>query len=420
MKILINAGYYNHVPCADNNIEIDLAKEINSMGIKCDIIAMTYDIEDEIQTINGVKVIKIPYYCQLIMNARKTSKEFFYNIPNGIPLKKKLMFLIQHPIFSFVMQMNKISHFKKLFLSNYVSEVKKVINKNGYDVLIGVVFSFEQTEKLFLSDEINIKKVYYQLDPHGLNEIYKYKIDEVISKEVEVMKKSFKIITTEELYDQYTQLEEYKCVLYKMYTLKFPTYKKEVRDIVGKSPINYNKSNINILFSGTVDDAIRNPIKCLEILNNSLKDVEQVKIYFLGHFNSNEALNYINNTSLDIEIIPPVSNEESILAMKNADILLNIGNKVENMVPSKIFTYFALKKPILNFEKISNCPAKKYLIKYPMQLTVKEYANSFDYESIKYFVINSRLQNKIDNIDEIFYSSTPECVAKEMLKIINL
>ena len=420
MKILINAGYYNRVPYADNNIEIDLAKQIIAMGVKCDIIAMTYDIEERIQNIDGVKVIKIPYYCKLIMDARIASKIFFGNITNGISLKKKLIFFIQHPIFSFVMQMNKIKRLKKHFLSNYVKEVKEVIKQENYDVLIGAVFSFEQTEKLFLSNEINIKKIYYQLDPHGLNAIYRYKIDEVISEEVETMKKSSIIITTEELYKQYIQCEEYKCVIDKMYTLKFPTYKKEVRNISGRSPIDFNDNKINILFSGTVYDKIRNPKKCLEILDNSLRNVKNVKIYFLGHFNSMETLKFIKNSSLNIEIIPPVSNEESILAMKNADILLNIGNNVENMVPSKIFTYFALEKPILHFEKIINCAAKKYLIKYPKQLTVKEYAESFDYEKIRDFVINSKSDNQIENIDEIFYSSTPEYVAKQMLDIINL
>ena len=32
MKILINAGFFNIVPCADNNIEIGLAKEFIKQG----------------------------------------------------------------------------------------------------------------------------------------------------------------------------------------------------------------------------------------------------------------------------------------------------------------------------------------------------------------------------------------------------
>ena len=55
-----------------------------------------------------------------------------------------------------------------------------------------------------------------------------------------------------------------------------------------------------------------------------------------------------------------------------ADILVNIGNAVDNQMPSKIFEYISTGKPIINLYKSKDCPTLKYLEKYPAALNIFE------------------------------------------------
>ena len=48
------------------------------------------------------------------------------------------------------------------------------------------------------------------------------------------------------------------------------------------------------------------------------------------------------------------------------------GNKVDNQVPSKIFDYISLGKPIINVYTSEKDPALEYLKQYPLALNISE------------------------------------------------
>ena len=420
MKILINAGFFNIVPCADNNIEISLAKEFIKQGHECEIIGMTFDIEEPIVYIDGIKVIKVPYYKQLFMDARFESKKTFKTDgTKHISIKNKLMFFITHPIYAILMQLNKYAYFREKLTNDYLTEVKKILKKEHYDALIGVVFSFEQTEKLFLCPDIKLKKIYYQLDPYGLNKLYENNKNSYIVKEVNVMKHSDYVITTFELLNQYKKQEEYACVLNKMIAMDFPTFNTEVLEVQDTNPIEFDKNYINILFSGTVDDIHRNPNNCLALMDKILKRNENIRLYFLGYFYSESGKKFISDNNIAAIICPPVSYNQAIMAMRECDILLNISNEVTNMVPSKLFTYFCIGKPIINFEKIPNSPSKRFIEKYPLQFTVNEFDNNNYVDGLEKFILEKHNEHiSTSDIVKVYESSTPQYVAKEMIDIM--
>ena len=51
---------------------------------------------------------------------------------------------------------------------------------------------------------------------------------------------------------------------------------------------------------------------------------------------------------------------------------MNIGNAVDNQMPSKIFEYISTGKPIINIFKSTDCPTLKYLGRYPLVLNIHE------------------------------------------------
>jgi hypothetical protein len=73
-----------------------------------------------------------------------------------------------------------------------------------------------------------------------------------------------------------------------------------------------------------------------------------------------------------LHLIGKLNNEECITWLKKADVLVNIGNSVVNMTPSKIFTYINYCKPILNIYKKEDCPTLNYLSDYPVKMNIKE------------------------------------------------
>ena len=54
------------------------------------------------------------------------------------------------------------------------------------------------------------------------------------------------------------------------------------------------------------------------------------------------------------------------------DVLVNIGNAVDNQMPSKIFEYISTGKPVVNIYKSPECPTLKYLERYPLALNLYE------------------------------------------------
>ena len=56
----------------------------------------------------------------------------------------------------------------------------------------------------------------------------------------------------------------------------------------------------------------------------------------------------------------------------DAEVLVNIGNSVDNQMPSKIFEYISTGKPIINIFKSADCPTLKYLGRYPLVLNIHE------------------------------------------------
>ena len=105
--------------------------------------------------------------------------------------------------------------------------------------------------------------------------------------------------------------------------------------------------------------------------------------------------------------------------IRQADILVNINNSVENQLASKLIDYICTGKPILNLCKKKNCPSLQYVSKYPYCM------NIFEKKEIDRKLINDIImfinfyQGKIypfEKICEVFKNNTDEYVAELVIK----
>lgn len=66
----------------------------------------------------------------------------------------------------------------------------------------------------------------------------------------------------------------------------------------------------------------------------------------------------------------PVPRAEAAALEARAEVLLSLGNAMDNQLPSKLFGYFATGKPVLHLAASERDPALPYLQKYPLALVL--------------------------------------------------
>ncbi len=164
---------------------------------------------------------------------------------------------------------------------------------------------------------------------------------------------------------------------------------------------------ISITYIGSLPNGIRNPEYAFETLSR----LKEVKIHINVVGISKEDAKRFRTFNLDINWIGRVSHDEAIKYVISSDILLNIGNRIEGMVPSKIFEYMAYAKPIISFSPMDNEPSLAYLKKYPKSCTLMEYdLVETNVKKILEFIQKINENNiSLEEIKSRFYKNTPEC-----------
>ena len=232
-----------------------------------------------------------------------------------------------------------------------------------------------------------------------------------IPDEAQVIKKADYTLTTRVLARQYSQHPQYMEYTEKFEGIDFPVFaEKQPEDV--EIPFDFRPENTNILFCGTMDDGFRNPDYVLSCFEKVFEKDPSVKVYFLGPQQGVKVTQWAQKCPDNIFVHPGVPNNIAVAATYKADMLLNIGNAISNMVPSKIFDYFATGKPIVNVQKIENAPDVEYFEKYPMQVTLPEYTGEIQAEKLYEFIKDSK-GKKLDfaQVKDLYYTATPEYVA---------
>jgi len=141
-----------------------------------------------------------------------------------------------------------------------------------------------------------------------------------------------------------------------------------------------NFSNkIQLVFIGTLYKRIRNPKFLLELYNNMLKIKlkKSLELHFVGNINDCEYCfeSYKHLLGKKIFIHGIVKKEKVYKLMKEADVLINIGNNIPYQLPSKVVEYASTGKPILNIVKKETDNSINFFNNYPIVLNIIEESN---------------------------------------------
>lgn len=175
---------------------------------------------------------------------------------------------------------------------------------------------------------------------------------------------------------------------------------------------NKDKNKIHLLYAGTFYKEIRNPEYFLNLFINV--DNEKLVLHLFTKGDCEDIINKHVKLS-DGKIINhgAVTVDKVHSALQQADILVNVGNVIQEQLPSKIYEYISAGKPIINL--FSNNLSYENIYKdYPSYLQINQ--DDPNIEQNKMLFLNFCLTNKnrvfnYNELEKLYKVSTPEYIA---------
>lgn len=232
-----------------------------------------------------------------------------------------------------------------------------------------------------------------------------------------LLKRADKIIvmkSSQKHHEKYSRFQEHYS---KMRFLDIPLLTLDNLELVNNSTSILDQNKINLVYLGSIPYNIRNPKYMLEIFKRL--NIKNCTLTIIGTNTCPDIIRKAQeeSTKNKINVISSIPHEEAKVVLKNADILINIGNNISSMVPSKIFEYMSFGKPIISTFPIDDEPSIPYLKNYPLSLLLKEDWNQLDEDVLKVEnFIKSCKGEKVDfnKLKRLMHNNTPQAFVEEI------
>ena len=418
MKILFATGKLNTILSATHKIAYQIAKQLQQNGHQCFICGFSDDIDETIISDNDIQIFHLNSPLAVDM-ARRDYNKFCAKAKtsNKNDIRKK--YVLQHPFKSFLISYSNSKYFNSDKRAiEYAKRAKEIITTQNIDIVVSFYRPFKETFYLCNLLEGIVPVCLYQADPWGLHRLpgLAQNTDLHIQQETSIFEISHHIITTPALYQLYKQNPFYSYYVNKMTVANFPNI-KPAEENSEESVFCFDADYTNLLFCGLLEDEYRSPEKFLQTVSELLADGEKIKVNFLGTSTSKTLQSFCEKYPQNVLHHEAVSFKRAAATMAKADFLLNLSNTLDNQVPSKIFDYFSIGKPVVNVQKITNCPSREYFDRYPLAFTFEDFAP--DKNGLKDFLAKTKgKKEKYETVKELFKDATIEYVAEQTEKVL--
>lgn len=133
---------------------------------------------------------------------------------------------------------------------------------------------------------------------------------------------------------------------------------------------------LRFVFAGQMYGTVRRPEFLLSVFSALLKTplCERVELHFIGNVSlSSDAFQaYSELLGKKIFLHGSVDRSRAMQAMREAAVLVNVGNKTLYQLPSKVVEYASLGKPILNLAQIAHDSSSEFFSTYPAALCLTD------------------------------------------------
>ncbi len=381
-------------------------------------------IENEIQVYRYKKRFDTKVLSFLVKGRKHIkSSQLFYNWL--IRIICWLLLMLSFPYIAFY----RYAYKTKIYTDEYVcmQYIKKIINEKGINILITISapsyphYSALSLAKSKYSKKRGIKWLAYFMDPDATYMMVppENRLPKVM-QEKQIYQYTDLILLPPEMYKE-NITNEFQEFVHKMVELKFANLKPIINN--GNYSDLLKEKFIECAYIGSLnDERIRNPKGLLNLIKNI--DNNNFRFHLIGVISDrilSEIVKIKQINDLRVVIHGKCSLDKCYFFIKNANLLINIGNNCTNQMPSKVFDYIASGKPIVNFYAIENDTSKSYLSEYPLCLNLE---NSLDSSVLVNKFVKFGLINKNKHIDYKFirqkYSlNLSENVVETLEKTIN-
>lgn len=175
----------------------------------------------------------------------------------------------------------------------------------------------------------------------------------------------------------------------------------------------FDKDHIHCVYAGSFYKDIRNPEYMLKVFSTLNDNSIKLHLYSSG---CDELVKVYAEMSDNIEANGYVSQKELQEIYASCDVLIGVGNAMNDFLPSKTYEYLSLRKPIVFFNPKGY--GNKVLEKYPYSLQLSDDTAIEDaVTSLEGFVNNYRVNDiTVDELQKIYNKNTPSYIRSLLLK----
>ena len=396
-KVLVIALEYYPIQNANTAIT---GKLVSHLCDRFDFVIAAQNIHNgpEKETVQGIPVVRTPFHAY--SKRDKTDNNTASDLARMVYLK--------------LVSKYKGDEIKRKNVYFFVRDIGKLVNMEEIDLIVSFSNPFESHYcASLLAEKHGIPWIAYYLDPYFSNATYD-KRDLLKRKNTEAKRLAYasKVLLTYPINEDYRRLGiDFRD---KVVMTEMPGITANDTPETEKNPMAPVKTGdkCSCYFVGNLYKDIRTPDAAIQAFSLL---TEEADLFFVG-----ETYRFLqdkmNGPLHNVHFLGRKSKEEVAQIYKEADILVNIGNAIDNQMPSKIFEYISTGKPILNFYKVPNCPTLKYLNNYPLALNIFEQDVLHDTISCSKMIKAFCLQNKGKTVPaawirERFKGNTDEAVA---------
>ncbi|HOG36015.1 MAG TPA: glycosyltransferase [Paludibacteraceae bacterium] len=264
--------------------------------------------------------------------------------------------------------------------------------------------------------------VFYMMEPYSTLQHARWSnVPKMMQKEAALDDLANKIFAPPLVVKEYADIEPLNRNIDKFIPTEFPNIIKRI--INDEFTDDLDKTKCHCFFIGKLYSNVRNPKFLFDIIR--LLKNKNITLHCVGGINedfSSEFVDeYLSGKISNIVYHGEVSPEKADWYAQKADILINIGNKEFNLLPSKLIDYVSMGKPIINISQIENCATLPYMAKYPIGLQLfeeKEITENVLNKFEAFCVKNKGKQLSFEEVSSLYKECTPDYVANLILKTI--
>lgn len=265
-------------------------------------------------------------------------------------------------------------NYNKQMVALMLTEAEKICRDVSIDAVICMYFPLESVVvgSILKKYNSNLKLIIYELDSvvdgiAGSGKFNKYML-RASKRTMSHLYKKCDVVMIMDCHKDYW-LNDFSAHQVKMRLTDLPLLLSSENNGMNIS----NNETVICIYAGNLDSAYRSPKSLIETFKKI--NIIDWSIDFFSKGCEEDLENFkkcCDKVRLNGYVDQHVLNSQ----IEKADVLLSIGNKVSNSLPSKIITYMTYGKPIIHFSLQDDDICKKYLNKYPLSLVIEKDENS--------------------------------------------